>query len=169
MRRRPVAVATALILVGWGLAACTPRLRGELGVSVDPQGRVIGLIAVCPDQELDHLTLTDVSPGGVRVTLRPAGDARPDSVVLSDPGDAWTGDWPQRPRPGQDLRALTADHEYVLAGVLTGTGSGDGKLDGVDFVPEEVLADPQLRLGMVRTWRAGEIVSVDEFRRLDQC
>ncbi|TWG13013.1 hypothetical protein FHX75_1347 [Micromonospora palomenae] len=169
MRMRPVAVATSLILVVSGLAACTPRLRGELGVSVDPQGRVVGLIAVCPDAQLDHLTLTDVSQGGVPVTLRPAGDDRPDSVVLSDPGDAWTGDWPQQPTPGRDPRALTADHEYVLAGVLTGTGSGDGKLDGVSFVPEQVLADPQLRSGMVRTWRAGEIVSVDEFRRLDQC
>ncbi|MEV0725515.1 hypothetical protein AB0I37_22375 [Micromonospora purpureochromogenes] len=164
-----MAVATALILVVWGLAACTPRLRGELGVTVDPQGRVVGLIAVCPDAQLDHLTLTEVSQGGVRVTLRPAGDARPDSIVLSDPGDAWMDDRPQQPRQGQDPRALTADHEYVLAGLLTGTGSGNAKLDGVSFVPEEVLADPQLRSGMVRTWRAGEIVSADEFRRLDQC
>ncbi|WP_280840569.1 hypothetical protein [Micromonospora sp. A200] len=164
-----MAVTTALILVVWGLAGCTPRLRGELGVTVDPQGRVVGLIAVCPDAQLDHLTLTDVSQGGVRVTLRPAGDARPDSIALSDPGDAWTDDWPQQPTPGQEPRALTADHEYVLAGVLTGTGSGDGKLDGVSFVPEQVLADPQIRSGMVRTWRAGEVVSVDEFRRLDQC
>ncbi|NYF55143.1 hypothetical protein [Micromonospora purpureochromogenes] len=166
---RPVAVATALILVGWGIAGCTPRLRGELGVTVDPQGRLVGLIALCPDQELDRLTLTDAAQGGVRVTLRPAGDDRPDSVVLSDPGDAWTDDWPQQPAQGRDPRALTADHEYVLAGVLTGTGSGDGKLDAVTFVPEQVLADPQLRSGMVRTWRAGEVVSVDEFRRLDQC
>jgi hypothetical protein len=169
MRLRAVTVVI-LVLSAASLAGCTVPHRGELGVSVDTQGRLIGVIALCSDQHLDYVNLTDMTQRGVQVTLHPASDDRPESIVLSDPGDGWTDDWPERPTYGEDPRKLTANHAYVLDGRAKGEGlfGGDSILFSVEFVPEQVRVISQFRPGTVLTWD-GQIVSTDEFHGRDHC
>jgi hypothetical protein len=115
-------ISAVVLLLTAALTGCTVPLRGELGISVDAHGRLIGVIAACPDQHLEYLQLLDLTQRGVQVTLTPTGDDRPQSIVLSDPGDGWTDNWPENPTCGKDPRKLTAHHEYAMNGRTAGVG-----------------------------------------------
>jgi hypothetical protein len=152
--------ALAFVLAGvasLGLVACTPAVRGGVAVTLDEQGRLAAVVAVCPGARLGWLTLEDHS-SGTRTTY---GARRTPSfgevVTLTGPVDGGP--------PQGVLDLLDPSDEYTLDGGTARAGNASGRLVGPRFKLGDVLADPQLRKGYVLENDQGRAARVtrDEF------
>lgn len=139
------------------MTSCTPAIEGAVGVTLDEQGRLAAIVAVCPGAQFGWLTLEDHSTG-TRTTY--SAQRKPsfgDVVTLTGPVD-------DTARQGV-LDLFDPNDEYTLDG---GTARGDeasGRLTGVRFRLRDVLGDAQLRRGYVLAGEQGNAVPVsrDEF------
>jgi hypothetical protein len=129
-------LATAALL---SLAACSASRTGYAGVAMDPAGRLLVVLSLCPHERLGALTLTDETTG-TSITMRnpptpPAGG----SIILTGP----IGD----PRPEGIFDLLDRGHEYTLAGSTKAADSEDesGMFAPIRFKLDKVIKEPKLR------------------------
>ncbi|MEV8516322.1 hypothetical protein [Dactylosporangium sp. NPDC051484] len=96
MRRTGVLVViSALVLAG--LTSCSAATEGAVGIRLDADGRLVGVLAWCPGKAgADEIVLYHAKDNGsvadevVRLDRDPGRDARiAEDVVLLDPGSGW--------------------------------------------------------------------------------
>lgn len=145
-RLAAVVVAPLVVLVAvLGLAACSSSRTGHVAIAMDPAGRLLAVLALCDNQKLGALTLTDETTRA-SATVHPK-EAPPfgGTMILTGP----IAD----PRPEGAFDLLDRGHEYTLTGSTTGSDSGDetGTLAAVRFKLDDVVKEQKLRQESVLT------------------
>jgi hypothetical protein len=135
---RPTGIGV-LIATLLSLTACSGSHTGQAGVALDPAGRLVVVLALCDNQLLRSLTLTDESTG-TTVTAHPSQTPPVGgTVILTGPIT--------NPRPEGVFDLLDPGHDYTLTGSTKKTGSNDesGTLSPVRFKLDNVVKEPKLR------------------------
>ncbi|NNN37930.1 hypothetical protein HLK59_47995 [Streptomyces sp. S3(2020)] len=162
MTRRRNVLAAAGVAVLATLSGCTVPIAGAMGITVDADGRPMGVLMVCHDH-IDGATLyTDSKPDdpddseSVEVGSW-SGDESVKGFAtwsLDTAGDGWSVDEPLQP--------LKENREYHLYGWTRGNSWSTGN---VNFTPADLAA---LTPGQVRYRRSGgddhRTGSVEDFR-----
>jgi len=104
---------------------------------MDPAGRLVAVLALCDNQRLLSLTLTDTTSNSsvtVRPKEQPAG-----TIILTAPI--------VNPRPEGLFDLLELSHQYTLSGSTKGLESDDesGTIPPVQFTLDSVAKEPKLR------------------------
>ena len=138
-RTRTWLLAVAALLAPLTLAGCSASHSGYLAVAMDPAGRLLAIVAICDDNRLGSLTLTDETTGTsetVRPKETPSFGA---TVILTGPI--------VNPRPEGVLDMLELAHEYTLGGTTLKPDSDkeSGTLAGIRFTLANVAKEPKLR------------------------
>jgi len=132
--------ATTVVL---SLTACSASRTGHVAVAMDPAGRLLAVVALCKNQRLGSLTLTDETTG-TSTTVRPK-QSPPfgGTVILTGP----IGD----PRPEGVLDLLDRGHDYTLGGTTRGIESDEetGSFTPVRFKLDDAVREAKLRQAFV--------------------
>jgi len=156
-------------LVAFGLAGCSSSRTGHAAIAMDPAGRLVAVIALCDNQRLLTLTLTDNTSGSV-VTVKPAESPQlGGTVILTAPI--------VNPRPEGVFDILDISHTYTLSGNTRGPQDDDesGTLPPVQFTLDSVTKEPKLRQDAVLTPNddedGTEVIAKNDFvnRAKDEC
>jgi hypothetical protein len=147
MRRRALAL---LLLLPLGLiAGCDsePAPTGGVGVAVDSAGRLVAVLALCPQHQIDWLEVKDESTG-TRTTITPSDPSTVGTVVIL------TGPIAGDPRPEGALDVIDRSHDYTLSGGTVNVQDPKkvGNLLQVRFKLDTVLKTAKLRQGSVLAW-----------------
>lgn len=166
MRRRRNVLAAACVAALATVSGCTVPIAGAMGVTVDADGRPMGLLMVCHDH-IDGATLyTDSEPDNPDDSRSvEVGRWSSDESVkgfatwpLDTAGDGWSVD--------KSLQPLRKNREYHLYGWTRDSSWSTGN---VNFTPADLAA---LTSGRVRYWSGEgedyETGSVEDFRA-DAC
>ncbi|MFF1293776.1 MULTISPECIES: hypothetical protein [unclassified Streptomyces] len=162
MRRGRIVLAAAGVAALAAVSGCTVPIAGATGITVDADGRPMGVLMVCHDH-IDGATLyTDSKPAdpdesrSVEVG-RWSGDASVKGFAtwpLDTAGDGWSVEKP--------LQALKKDRSYHLYGWTRDSSWSTGD---VTFTPADLAT---LTPGRVRYWSGEgddyETGSVEDFR-----
>jgi hypothetical protein len=158
-----VAAAAAAL----SLAACSSSRSGQVAVAMDPAGRLVAVLALCENQRLLSLTLTDTTTNSsvtVRPKAQPAG-----TIILTAPI--------VNPRPEGLFDLLELTHQYTLSGSTKGMENDDesGTIPPIQFTLDSVAKEPKLRQDSVLAINddedGTEVVAKTAFlaRAKDQC
>ncbi len=121
------------------LTACSSASTGHLAIAMDPAGRLLAVVALCQDQRLGSITLTDET-AGVSATVRPNDSPGFGGIIiLTGP----IGD----PRPEGVFDLLDRRHDYALTGTTKGAESDEetGTLGPIRFKLDAVVREAKLR------------------------
>jgi hypothetical protein len=163
---RAVAVVAALAAT-LGLSACSSSRTGQAAVAMDPAGRLVAVLALCDNQRLLSLTLTDNTTNS-SVTVRPK-EQPGGTIILTAPI--------VNPRPEGLFDLLELTHQYTLSGSTKGMENDDesGTIPPVPFTLDSVAKEPKLRQDSVLAVNddgdGTEVIGKDAFlaRSRDDC
>ena len=127
------------LLAPLSLAGCSASHTGHVSVAMDPAGRLLAVVAICGDNRLASLTLTDETTGTTETVKPTQTPAFGGTVILTGPI--------VNPHPEGVFDLLDLTHSYTL-GASTKKADSDkesGSAAAVRFTLGDVAKDPKLR------------------------
>jgi hypothetical protein len=134
-----IALAVAALLAPLSLAGCSASHTGHVAVAMDPAGRLLAVVAICGDNRLASLTLTDETTGTTETVKPTQTPAFGGTVILTGPIS--------NPRPEGVFDLLDLAHDYTLGGSTMKSDSDkeSGTIAAIRFTLGNVAKEPKLR------------------------